>query len=412
MLFTKKFISIIAVLVLAVPVFADVTVLCLDTSGSMKTHGFEEAKAAILRTLNEIDGSVMIIGFDVNDYEIWKGEVTGQNRQGVIKAVRQRLTMTQPTGGFTHIEEALDCGKLFLLSEKATGIKKLIVFSDGINLPDRDVDRYHRTVDLKQIAETIIPQNLGFSVYFIGLVDDLEGFFQANADSTGFVGNVQYPHVKGIPVHDYDPSSVEQAFTKAIDDDPATSQPERKLQKTAGKLGKILEKYWYVLLAIIAAGVAVVFVVSMLKKRNTIQDEEMPAAQPESAAVAEPLFENALQIKVQCGDLPAVHYPLTDGTSYTLGVDIPLPSVTEGFAVIRMDKGRITIEPFTQGIRKEDAEINGITELQNGDVILYKDITIQITSEQFDEDMILTSVSVDASSENGSELNREDLDLL
>lgn len=395
--------GIAVILVFTVGMFvnlnADVTVLSLDTSGSMKLHGFEEAKAAILKTLREIQGPVLIVGFDVNDYEIWRGTVREENRSGVIEAVTQKLSALSPDGAYTHMEEALDCGKVFLLSTPESGQRKLILFSDGINRPAEDVDQYHKPVDLSLIAERIIPQNLGFSVYFIGLAEDLEGFFGNQADSTGLISNAQYPHVKGVPLNDYDPSSVEKAFTRAVDDTPEHAIKPADSNESTENVASWFKRNWLLVALGFLGVIFVVFLAHGKKDRIEVNEDSNVTA----VADYDDLYEDTLQLIVQGADVPPLSYPLDEGTVYMLGVDIPVPYLDYGVAQIKMKKRLVTIEPLTTGFTKNGVEFNGETIFASGDTVQFRHITLALTMCQQEEEMLAVSSAI----HQGTEVNKQ-----
>jgi hypothetical protein len=411
--YLKIRVIIMILYILAVPLFvlADVTILALDTSGSMKIHGFWEAQTAILKTLGEIKGSVLIIGFDVNDYEIWRGDISEANRQAVINSVRDRLNALIPKGPYTHIEEALDCGKIFLMSTSGNGLRKLILFTDGINRPVQDVDKYHRPIDLTQVAQTIIPKDFGFSVYFIGLTADLEKFFQAKSDSTGFISDNQYPHIKGIPVNDYKPASVNQAFSRAVSDTLSPKQLVAKRHTMLVSFVGWLKNHWLLIGLIIIGIILIITAITTLKVKKE-STEITPVTELKTKQPGD-IFINDLQLLIQCPGLPEVHYPLTEGTVYTLGIDVPIPSIDQGIAVIKMTSGLVTIEPLTTELIRNEQEINGISPLSMGDIIQYQDISFTLTNF-LDEEMVSTISAADASEnqQNNQALSNEDYNLL
>jgi len=407
---TLTIVILLGLFILPLILNADVTVLSLDTSGSMKNHGFSEAKAAILKTLQEIDGPVLINGFDVNDYEIWHGTINDKNREGVIRAITQKLSALRPTGPYTHIEEALDCGKVFLLCTKGSGARKLIIFSDGINQPERDVDKHHKPIDLTQIAESIMPQSLGFSVYFIGLSPDLEQFFNTKADSSGFIAKEQYPHIKGVPLKNYNPSSVKKAFTKAVDDTSTKStEPSFSNEQVKGFLSWF-KRHWLLIGLIIFGGVFAIVIFAGFKNRNEVIEKEEEPETKTSESFGD-FYDNSLQLVIKSRELPTVSYPLMNGTVYTLGVDIPIPSIDQGIAIITMEKEKVWIEPLTEGILRNDEEINEKTLLSAGDIVQFKDVTINITSVAEEDDLLVPVSGTENSDEASTDLSDEDLNL-
>lgn len=408
----KIFIAMfVSIAIIPIYLSADITMLALDTSGSMKTHGFEEAKAAILKTLEDIEGPVLIVGFDVNDYEIWRGTISDNNRHSSIKSISQKLNLLSPSGQYTHIEEAIDCGKVFLLSTEGNGPRKLIIFSDGINQRGRDVDRYHKPVNLSQVAESIVPQSLGFSVYFIGLSSDLETFFNAKEDSSGFIANTQYPHVKGVPLKDYNPSSVEYAFTKAVDD--TTVQVVSVPIDSAQSKEYVSSSSWKIAIMIFLIFLISLIILTAIKHRKRRRTRTDTDKEDEKSIGEKPdeIYTEPLQLVIQTSGLTPISYPLMEGTLYELGVDIPVPSADQSIAVIKMDKSHITIETFSSGFSKNGTPFNGHVSLVIGDMIRYEKTTISISTSSEENEALVPSTIVSTEKEENNEIDLSDDDL-
>lgn len=196
----------------------NVGVFCLDTSGSMKYHGFEAAKNVLIEHINATkQGEVIyVIAFHTNDYLLGRlavGENSNKDREALIDRVKE----LKADGKYTNIDEPLQAAKALLLEERAPGKRRIVVLSDGISDPSPD----HEKVDLKTIAE-IIPQELGWSVYVVGLPDDIAGLFQTS-QLTGIVTHSETPHVKGIPLEKFSHEDIKEAVEALEKDDMASS---------------------------------------------------------------------------------------------------------------------------------------------------------------------------------------------
>lgn len=211
-------VGLAAIHLFPVKAMGNVAVFCLDTSGSMKHHGFEAAKNVLIEHINATKpGEVIyVIAFHTNDYLLGRlavGENSNKDREALIDRVKE----LKADGKYTNIDEPLQAAKALLLEERAPGKRRIVVLSDGISDPSPD----HEKVDLKTIAE-IIPQALGWSVYVVGLPDDIAGLFQTQ-QLTGMVADSETPHVKGIPLEKFSYEDIKEAVEAVKEDDMASS---------------------------------------------------------------------------------------------------------------------------------------------------------------------------------------------
>jgi hypothetical protein len=197
----------------------NVAVYCLDISGSMKKHGFENAKDVLVEHINATKpGDVIyVIAFHSNDYLIGRLAV-GENNNKDREVLINRIQGLKADGLYTNIDEPLQAAKAFLLEERAPGKRRIVVLSDGISDPSPD----HESVNLKTIAE-IIPQALGWNVYLVGLPDDIAGLFQTQ-QLTGMVAHSETPHVKGIPIEEFSYEDIKDAVEAVQKDDITSSE--------------------------------------------------------------------------------------------------------------------------------------------------------------------------------------------
>ncbi len=213
--------TIIASLSFVQSAFADISCLVLDTSASMNKDGrFESAKDVFIREIEDakIGDILYILHFDTNDYLLGRLAVdeygSTEEKQKLIEEVKG----LSAKGQWTNIDEALQASKAILLEERSPGKRKIIILSDGLSDPSPD----HQPVDLAKIAE-IVPQDLNWSIYLIGLPEDIEGLFQTTTQESQLTVNPQYPHVKGIPLKDFSHEKIEEAVDVAKNDAPESS---------------------------------------------------------------------------------------------------------------------------------------------------------------------------------------------
>lgn len=212
------------ILWLPLSAFAGVTLIWLDTSGSMNKEGrFESAKEVLIREIDDAKpGDVMYIGsFDSNDHIIGRLAVdeTGsrEDKKKFIDAVRS----LSAKGLWTNIDEPLKASKAIMYDERAPG--KIVILSDGLSDPSPD----HQPVDLGKIAE-IVPQSLGWSLYLIGLSQDIEGLFQTKSPEAVLTVNQEYPHIKGIALNELTRAKIEEAVHTVKGNEAKTVENSRR----------------------------------------------------------------------------------------------------------------------------------------------------------------------------------------
>lgn len=223
----KVLLTIIAFLSLIQSAFADVTCLWLDTSGSMNKEGrFDSAREVLIREIQEAKpGDVLLIGsFDSNDYLIGRLAVDESGSNEEKEEIINKVRSLSASGQWTNLDEPLQASKAILLEERAQGKRRIIILSDGLSDPSPD----HQPVDLAKIAE-ILPQSLGWSLYLIGLSEDIEGLFQTTTQESQITVNPLYPHVKGIPLKEFNHEKIEEAVDVAKNDapEPSTTPPQQ-----------------------------------------------------------------------------------------------------------------------------------------------------------------------------------------
>lgn len=235
---TKRSIFLLVILVaLSLPfvAVAGVTLMWVDTSGSMSKNGrFKSARDVLIREIEEAKpGDVLYTGhFDTNDYLIGRLAVDESGSKEEKERIINKVRTLSAKGLWTNLDEPLQGSKAILLEERSPGKRTIIILSDGLSDPSPD----HQPVDLAKIAE-MVPQDLGWSVYLIGLSEDIEGLFQTKSDESEITSSPQYPHVKGIPLHEFTHDKIEDAVEIAKTDtsevshegkDTQSRQPEPK----------------------------------------------------------------------------------------------------------------------------------------------------------------------------------------
>jgi hypothetical protein len=197
----------------------------VDTSGSMNKEGrFDSARDVLIREIGEAKpGDVLYIGhFDTNDYLIGRLVVDESGSKEDKEKIISTVKSLSAKGHWTNLDEPLQASKAMLLEERASGSRRIVILSDGLSDPSPD----HQSVDLSTIAE-IVPQALGWSVYLIGLSEDIEGLFQTKSDESQITVNSQYPHLKGIPLQEFTHDKIEDAVEIAKTD-TSDASPESK----------------------------------------------------------------------------------------------------------------------------------------------------------------------------------------
>jgi hypothetical protein len=207
------------VLLLTLSAFAGVTLMWADTSGSMNKEGrFESAKDVLIREIsNAKPGDILYVGnFDSNDYIIGRLAVGEAGSPAEKESLIARVRSLSAKGQWTNLDQPLKASKAVMIDERAVG--KIVLLSDGLSDPSPD----HQPVDLAKIAE-IVPQKLGWSLYLIGLSQDIEGLFQAKSPEKELTVNEQYPHVKGIALNEFTHEKIEDAVDAVKKDEEETA---------------------------------------------------------------------------------------------------------------------------------------------------------------------------------------------
>ncbi len=223
----KVLLIIIAFLSFIQSALADVTCLWLDTSASMNKEGrFESARDVFIREIEDAKpGDILyIMHFDTNDFNLGRLAVDEYGSTAEKEKLIEQVKGLSARGQWTNIDEALQASKAILLEERSPGGRRIIILSDGLSDPTSD----HQPVDLAKIAE-IIPQDLGWSLYLIGLSEDIEGLFQTTTQESQITVNPSYPHVKGIPLKEFNHEKIGEAVDVAKNDapEPITTPPQQ-----------------------------------------------------------------------------------------------------------------------------------------------------------------------------------------
>lgn len=194
---------------------ADIKMFWIDSSGSMKKHGFNDARSILIQEVRSArPGDVLYVGhFDVNDYPIGCLQVAEDGSEEAKTELIKKLSSIDPQGIWTHLDEPLQASKALLLDERTPGNRKIVIFSDGIS----DVAPSHQPIDLSKIAE-IIPQDLGWAVYIVGLSEDISGLLQVVPQDSEVLVNPDAPHIRGVPIDNFSSETIRQAVEVAKDD--------------------------------------------------------------------------------------------------------------------------------------------------------------------------------------------------
>ena len=196
-----------SMLLFSMPTFAGVTHLWIDTSGSMNREGrFGSAKKVLIGEIEKASfGDILYIGsFDTNDHLIGRLVVDEFGSKAEKTKIINKLGSLSAKGPWTNLDEPLQASKAIMLDERVPG--KIVILSDGLSDPSPD----HQPMDLYKIAQ-IIPQSLGWSLYLIGLSQDIDGLFQVKSPASELTVNTEYPHVKGIALDDFTHEKIGEA---------------------------------------------------------------------------------------------------------------------------------------------------------------------------------------------------------
>lgn len=209
----------------AVNAGAEVTVFFLDTSGSMRGHGFEEAKEALIHRVEAAEpGDVLYVGrFDVSEALVGRLAVAEHGSEQEKQALIDRIEDLEANGEWTNLDLPVKAGKALLLEERAPGTRRIVILSDGLSDPAPGFE----PVDLATMAE-ILPQRLGVSLYLIGLPGDIAGLFQVDTGRSPIVHSPDEPHIKGIPVAAFTSAGIQQGLDISQADpveQPLTPEP-------------------------------------------------------------------------------------------------------------------------------------------------------------------------------------------
>ncbi len=199
---------------------ADVFVYWLDTSGSMRHHGFEEAKAVLIREVEAAhSGDVLFIGtFDTSDRLLGRLAVGEDGSPDAKADLIAKIQGLKADGKWTNLDMPVKSAKAMLLEERAPGVRRIMILSDGLSDPAPGFEK----IDLEKISE-MVPQKLGFSLYLIGLPEDIAGLFQAQPEGSGVVTAPEAPHIKGIALKEFTRERIEEGVKIAKEDPPTPS---------------------------------------------------------------------------------------------------------------------------------------------------------------------------------------------
>jgi len=258
---------------------AETEVICLDTSGSMKTEAkIDAAKEAVIREIERAKpgDKIWIVTFDT--YARLLGKLEGGESPRFVETKRaliQKLSQVKAMGRWTHLEQAVMKAKTILLDGREIVGAKILIFSDGISDPDPSSGV--PPVNLEEIA-TLLPQNLGINVYLISFKDDIVGFFKTETTDSKVMVNPSAPHIKGVPIDSFTSEKIENALKeirKGYSKEISIHQKKPKEQSKRKELPKTYKnvdsKILYVgplILAILA--IFVLFIIYTQKNRKEI----------------------------------------------------------------------------------------------------------------------------------------------
>ena len=144
-----------------------ITAYVLDCSGSMKQHGFAEAKEALIEKVKRIRRREVnyIIPFAENERQVLRvvyEDILPPRLQAVESFIRE-LTAD---GQYTNFDEGIDTAKLSLMREPGDASHNIMLLTDGIS----DPGPHHNEIKLDDLASRV-PSGL-FSFYIIDLANN------------------------------------------------------------------------------------------------------------------------------------------------------------------------------------------------------------------------------------------------
>jgi hypothetical protein len=219
---TPVLIVVLAVLMLhPAVVLADVVAYWLDTSGSMRRHGFEEAKRILIQQIEAArPGDVLYVeSFDISDKLLGRVAVGEDGSPDIKLELIAKVRSLKAKGQWTNLDLPVKAGKALLLEERVPGARRLVILSDGLSDPAPGFEK----MDLQKIA-AIVPQSLGFSLYLISLPEDLSSLFQMPVQESVVISAPEAPHIKGVPLQQFSEEKFGKAV-KVIEEDVAAPTP-------------------------------------------------------------------------------------------------------------------------------------------------------------------------------------------
>lgn len=224
--------ALLLVIVCPAVLLAGVTVYLLDSSGSMRSHGFEEAKDVLIQEVEAARaGDVIYVGsFDVSERLLGRVAVGEDDSPEAKAELVSKIRHLRANGKWTNLDLPVKAGKALLLEERVPGTRKIVILSDGLSDPAPGFEK----VDLQKMAE-MIPHRLGFSIYMLGLPADVAGFFGTSPEVSEVVSAPQAPHIKGIPLTDFTRERIEKGVKIVREDNPAPPSNSPSPPKEPGK---------------------------------------------------------------------------------------------------------------------------------------------------------------------------------
>jgi len=242
------------------------TAYVLDVSASMKKHGFNEAKEALINDIKRMtQGDVaFIIPFAENEREIKRIEyddIMTPNITSVERFIRHQIA----NGQFTNIDEGIDAAKVKLMEQPREAKRTIILISDGIS----DPDHYHNAIRLEALAKRI-PKGI-FSFYFIDLSNNRYPRFPASNIGTFTSFSQPDTALTVLPLRDVSKMqellaqlSEQRKHSKQNDSEKIT-EPESKNQDFSRSLS---QRYTIIALLIVLALATAILLLLILRGNN------------------------------------------------------------------------------------------------------------------------------------------------
>lgn len=176
------------------------------------------------------------------------------------------------------------------------------------------------------------------------------------------------------------------SYNKASELYSPTKKSSPFLQKTVKKLKDFGPKFLILMKKSLGWILGVVFIlIIIIALFRILLHQKKAAKEAKDSEQSELKFnekDEHYSIVVKTSDLNPATYPLISGTNLIFGIDIPIPYIDRGIAILKVKKDKFILEPLTEGISINGCETRNSVELFPGDEIRYGKTSIELISEE------------------------------